>query len=129
MAERSSDDDQIEHLFPETDSSGDEEFEGFDARDTRRYAEIADEVPLFCSTPKPKRFRPGDDKRRLEYSSSDGIQNEPDIGPRLSHVNSFGWETEMSPRSSSSIEGEIFPNIYSYKPPVASATPSLMSVI
>lgn len=79
MAEGSSDSDQLEHLFPETDNSSDEEFEGFDARDMRRYAKIAGQVPLFCSTPKPKRFTRGDNEHRPEYSSSDGLQNEPDI--------------------------------------------------
>ena len=43
-------------LFSDTESEV-EDFEGFDARDTRQLAEIALEVPLYHSTPLPKAKR------------------------------------------------------------------------
>ena len=40
-------------IFSEAESDV-EEFVGFDARDTMRYADIANRAPLFSSTPIPK---------------------------------------------------------------------------
>jgi len=48
--------DNIQDLFSDTESDI-EQFEGFNARDIRPYAEIACKAPLFCPTPVPKAKR------------------------------------------------------------------------
>ena len=60
-------------LFSDTESEV-EDFEGFDARDTRQLAEIALEVPLYHSTPLPKatkRFCVAVDDSSCSYNIED----------------------------------------------------------
>ena len=97
-------------LFSGEDSDG-EQFEGFDARDVRRYAEIASKAPLFCSTPIPraKRVRIERDRESDDSNSLSSLTDDPDVFP-----------VENSTRersSSSSLEGEFGPNVSETNPP------------
>lgn len=102
MAEQSRNDD----LFSETDSD-EEPFQGFAARDTRQYAEVATKATLFrCSTP-IKRVRHDSSSRLSDYRS---LSSEEDI-PQSPNVSIIRRPPEISPAeeelSSSSLEGEI----------------------
>lgn len=89
-------------LFSDTESDV-EDFEGFDARDTRQFAEIALEAPLYHSTPLPKAKRicvAVDDS-----SWSSNIEDDSSI--------SFEEDFTDGKSSSNSVEGEIAPVIFS----------------
>lgn len=89
-------------LFSDMESDV-EDFEGFDARDTRQFAEIALEAPLYHSTPLPKAKRicvAVDDS-----SWSSNIEDDSSI--------SFEEDFTDGMSSSNSVEGEIAPVIFS----------------
>lgn len=102
MAEQSRNDD----LFSETDSDEDA-FQGFAARDTRQYVEVATKATLFrCSTP-IKRVRHDSSSRLsddLSLSTEEDVSQSPNVSIiRRPQVISPA-EEELS---SSSLEGEI----------------------
>ena len=84
-----------------------EEFVGFDARDTRPYAEIASLAPLFTSTPIPKAKRVCIDTL---IDSDDSLNS--------SNLNDDQGSTSVEHlpcnriSSSSSVEGEVAPGIF-----------------
>ena len=148
MAERRSADGPPD-IFSEAESDV-EEFIGFDARDTRRYAEIADMAPLFSSTPIPKAKRvcidtlidsddsmcSNDDQgtTTLEnlpcerISSSSSVEGE--LAPVIFEANSPKYGAGISQASineesnSSSLEGEIFSDVTEeYKKPLTAVSP------
>ena len=119
-------------IFSDMDSEF-ENFEGFDARDTRPYAEIASKAPLYHSTPQPKAKRvcratintcdssnsdessnisPVEDVRPGNASSSSSVEGE--IAPLIFKVNFCksmlpqASNNKESDTSSSSVEGEIY---------------------
>ena len=89
-------------LFADMESDV-EDFEGFDARDTREFAEVAVQAPLYHSTPLPKAKRGcivvDDSSCSWNNKDNSSISLEDDFANGKS--------------SSNSVEGEIAPVIFS----------------
>ncbi|XP_068692051.1 uncharacterized protein [Montipora foliosa] len=89
-------------LFSDTESEF-EDFEGFDARDTRPCAEIASNAPLNHSTPQPKAKR----VCRVPINTSDSSSSD-----ESSNISPVEGVTAGNVSSSSSVEGEIAPLVF-----------------
>ena len=89
-------------VFSDTESEF-EDFERFDARDTRPCAEIASKAPLYHSTPQQKAKR----VCRVPVNTSDSSSRD-----ESSNISPVEDATAGNVSSSSSVEGEIAPLVF-----------------
>lgn len=108
-------------VFSEAESDV-EEFVGFDARDTRRYAEIANRAPLFSSTPIPKAKRV---RINTLIDSDDSLCSNLDDDQGTTTLENLPCEWNSS---SSLVEGELAPVIFEANSPKYGAANSHASI-
>ena len=108
-------------IFSEAESDV-EEFVGFDARDTRRYAEIANRAPLFSSMPIPKAKLVRIDTL---FDSDDSLCSNLDDDQGITTLENLPCERNSS---SSSVEGELAPVIFEANSPKYGAVNSQASI-
>lgn len=108
-------------VFSEAESDV-EEFVGFDARDTRRYAEIANRAPLFSSTPIPKAKRV---RINTLIDSDDSLCSNLDHDQGTTTLENLPCEWNSS---SSLVEGELAPVIFEANSPKYGAANSHASI-
>lgn len=105
-------------VFSEAESDV-EEFVGFDARDIRRYAEIANRAPLFSSTPIPK-------AKLVRINTL--IDSDDSLCSNLDHDQGTTTLPCEWNSSSSLVEGELAPVIFEANSPKYGAANSHASI-